>query len=1354
MKRLKIFYLTVSLLLMGGGNYVLADPISNVSQLSNTKAYTITTARGAWTLNSAGTGIASTHKTSGTVEYDGADQTEEAKRFAIVLYQGFYYAYNLKAGGFLHYDGTGTKISPLMGTPLSFETTGNATYPLKAGTLAKDRYVNNNDGGGIAIDTWTATDDGNRLSIEEAGDMTSEETTAIESALAASPMNQHKAFTIAAQRGTWCANAAGTSLATTATNATPAEGYNQFAFVRFDNNLYIYNVGAKKFIKKDGNLVEGRGDAIIVRLSGDATYPYMFYFPDGPIYFNMQDGGGSYSMNNYSTPDAGNREQITVQDVDAYSDAQTEYNKTISVTYNLMYNGEQVGTTTVTEGLGANSVLPSSLDKGIFTYSYSPKYNQTGAATITVTATPTFTISPDYVGATWYNMYIRQNNRWVPYSESTEPYKPYAATDEDKATKELQWAFVGNPFTTGIKVINRAAGRGKSLAKDGSNAVMRDGETYWDIFGRAGGILLREQNTANNYINQNGSADGNLQFWNSALAATDNGSTLWLVEAPVTTTTVTYNVKYNGSTVKSVTATVVVDDPVPVNKLPAELTPSTINANYFSIAVDDPDHIVAADDEIDITATWNGPFKFSTSFSDAVWYYAKLRGTKYLRADEENKDASNRYTTSATNEQTDVYKWAFVGNPYSIKLMNKGAGSGKYLYMNASSVPVMTDIDPATDEKARWIVAPNGTGFCVRNENGNTNYINDLSGAGNLGIWNHAYGATNEGSRWTVEEIPHQVTYNILYGGDVVATESNVNQLLQEAPVVPNSLKRDFVSYSYDVATVTNSTTTINATATWTGPFEITDDYASAHWYDMAVRSNWYVTSDSKDGDGALKTVESNALGLGSDAYQWAFVGNPYQLKLYNKSEGSTKVYTYVDGSEAIPAFVDASSTNYWKIVRGTRTEPEYENSFMLTIPGTTYRQLNQNGGAGGPLKFWTNGTTSDAGSAFTVFDVPTDFAPYVVSEISPIFETTAEYFVFTDAATTAIGYDAAYKTECTFATYKSLKENIASVKDDIDNYVLPPTGYYRFKNKTSQKYMGLKGTTVYANYTGSDATGAATVVSLTRNDDENKKCSIALQGQYLQAATDSNPVSLDSSPAWFKIAVPELNYGAFSVSGSGRTYLHYKDNYQVVGWEIPANSSNWILEDATTVNISLAASEGHTYATIYVPFGLILPADGGVDAYTVTINGERAQTTNLGKQIPAGTPVILRGATASNTSVTAAIDDDASASVGSNDLQGSYTERALADGELVLGISGTTGIGFYTKGGATPTLSANRAYLPLPAEVKSFTLVFDDEPTGITDHVKVNPAAAKLYDLSGRQVKSGTQKGIFISNGRKVIIK
>lgn len=103
-----------------------------------------------------------------------------------------------------------------------------------------------------------------------------------------------------------------------------------------------------------------------------------------------------------------------------------------------------------------------------------------------------------------------------------------------------------------------------------------------------------------------------------------------------------------------------------------EALPTDLQRPYCSYNVT-PVTVASGENEVKVTVSYNLPFTASESVDDAVWYYAKLRGTKYLRADDSKKDGNGRYQTSTTNEETDIYKWAFVGNPYSyFKIFNRG----------------------------------------------------------------------------------------------------------------------------------------------------------------------------------------------------------------------------------------------------------------------------------------------------------------------------------------------------------------------------------------------------------------------------------------------------------------------------------------------------------------------------------------------------------------------------------------------------------------------------------------------------------------------------------------------------------
>lgn len=602
--------------------------VSSASQLSNTKAYVVTTARGQWTLNSGNTLLSSTHKTTttdGDTEYDGADTSAKAKEFAIYKQGDYYYLYSLKTGKFVVFSNSnqGAPLYNYATIPYTVLTSDYSPYPLRIATYDSRKFANNNGAGGIAINGWSTQDGGNRLAIAEARDLTATEITAINNALAASPLlDNHKAFTVAADRGTWCASSDGTNLATTSTNTNPATDYDKFALMFLsDNKYYLYNLGTKKFIKGDGSLNADGGDEISVRYSGDTSRPYMFFFPNGnasytnPVYFNMQDGGGSYKMNEYSTPDPGNKQSITQTDA--------------------VYIGEMLA-----KFESVNDVPTGS------------RYH------ITTT-----------IGGTKY--YVTATGK---LSESI--------TDDDGTIFDISKT-TGGDFGSGIRI--------SSSSERFSNPTLSN-------------------NTAN------------------------------------------------------------------------------LSQNFYAHSTDD-----------------------RTNYERQVFF----------------KNDEGKYAIRSCNLASGNSSWADAGRTF-------------WTYNVADVVTPCYSYAPA--------------------------YV------------------------WELEEAGAAIDFTFnFYFGDTKVHEATVSMEDGVPSVIPFSLNRDFCTYDYTPVTVSSSTTSVNVNTTWTGPFDISADFASAHWYDMAVRGNWYVTSDQADENGALETVLANAMGLAEDAYQWAFVGDPWHVQLFNKDKGDAR---------------------------------------------------------------------------------------------------------------------------------------------------------------------------------------------------------------------------------------------------------------------------------------------------------------------------------------------------------------------------------------------------------------------------------------------------------------------------------
>ena len=435
---------------------------------------------------------------------------------------------------------------------------------------------------------------------------------------------------------------------------------------------------------------------------------------------------------------------------------------------------------------------------------------------------------------------------------------------------------------------------------------------------------------------------------------------------------------------------------------------------------------------------------------------------------------------------------------------------------------------------------------------------------------------------YTVTYIVKDEDGNVIFdSGPLAAVEG------MKITTLPTEYQRPYYTYDEVDVTITDLDTEVEFTATWNGPFEISKDYFSAHWYDMAMRRTWYVTTDYIDGDGAYQTQNANTMGLVEESYQWAFIGNGYDgFKIINKQEGNGMSLGWTDSNQTnqgIPTMMDDNTGyHYWNIVPSTSTTVP-AGSFCLNVPETDL-YINQYGGAGGSVKFWNStNNVGDEGSAFTVFDVPDNFAEFVANEIAPIVEATG-YFTLTDEAKADIGYDESKKFECSFEDYRDMKENLEAISWDISNFILPETGLYILKNKHYGSYMGMdpSDANMYGNY--KHAKEAKHIVKLTKIDDETY--TISIMGKYAPATVEqSKPVTAceEGEEGYYTISIPSVGYAAFQADqDQDYSCLHCRAEGDLVGWVASADATQWAAYDATGIQLTIGA-EG--YDTAFLPF-------------------------------------------------------------------------------------------------------------------------------------------------------------------------
>ena len=148
-------------------------------------------------------------------------------------------------------------------------------------------------------------------------------------------------------------------------------------------------------------------------------------------------------------------------------------------------------------------------------------------------------------------------------------------------------------------------------------------------------------------------------------------------------------------------------------------------------------------------------------------------------------------------------------------------------------------------------------------------------------------------------------------------------------------------------------------------------------------------------------------------------------------------------------------------------------------------------------------------------------------------------------------------------------------------------------------------------------------------------------------------------------------------------------------------------------------------------------------------------------KTIPAGTAVLLYGASSPITLTLSTATTD-NRTFATNKLCGSDVSTTTTGGstyyKLTYDNTGTT-FGWYwgATSGAAFTSPAHKAWLALPAAAsRSFLgLPDDDNTTGISSvESKQQDVNSVWYDLNGRRVIAPTSKGIYVKDGRKVVIK
>ena len=136
-------------------DYVPPVYVTDLSQLSNEKAYMVTNVRRTWMF---------TDEAMGSSQNPNKDNAYQ--QVAFINHENNFYIYSVGAKKYLNPDNTLTDEEP---TPVQIVATEDANYPWFF-KFDDEHNININGSGQVLIDTWTYMDDGNKNKLMEAGD--------------------------------------------------------------------------------------------------------------------------------------------------------------------------------------------------------------------------------------------------------------------------------------------------------------------------------------------------------------------------------------------------------------------------------------------------------------------------------------------------------------------------------------------------------------------------------------------------------------------------------------------------------------------------------------------------------------------------------------------------------------------------------------------------------------------------------------------------------------------------------------------------------------------------------------------------------------------------------------------------------------------------------------------------------------------------------------------------------------------------------------------------------------------------------------------------------------------------------
>lgn len=346
------------------------------------------------------------------------------------------------------------------------------------------------------------------------------------------------------------------------------------------------------------------------------------------------------------------------------------------------------------------------------------------------------------------------------------------------------------------------------------------------------------------------------------------------------------------------------------------------------------------------------------------------------------------------------------------------------------------------------------------------------------------------------------------------------------------------------------------------------------------------------------------------------------------------------------------------------------------------------------------------------------------------------------------------------------------------ENYL---TYYNKFKAGTDNQYvrlqcaksdndrfMGLNDAHTEANalVASTQKTNLSNIWKLVPVEgEESYKLKNANTGTYItniQNADDkqnkSNPTLTDYSNGYkFTFTLKNETNGNWNVIDQNNNKLNAETDGRINYWTSDQNAG-WRISKATDIEVALHELGDASYASLYLPYSI--SAVSNAEAYVANnaaVNNTLVMQTTSDGGFDANQGVVLVSDTKASMA-TLTLGENTNTSL----LRGTSRPITLTDetraNYLVFGPKdgAENTVGFWTPAASLTSIAANRAFYLNEGGQQAVRLVFNGSVIEGIDHVvDVNDNVnAPIYDLMGRRVNNTMKHGVYIQNGKKMIVK